>query len=150
LQAPCDWPWSSYRAAIGETERPVYLTCDWLLSQFGGTPASAASSYRAFVEGTSEDDPWQELRAGIYLGSERFVARHVPRKELSSEIPFEQRVPLRPPLSEILTEHGPEGILRAYTHGYRLHEIAQNLGVHTSTVSRRLRALESAMCECKT
>lgn len=149
-ERPADWPWSSYRATIGEEERPALLATDWLLAQFGGDPGKATAAYREFVEGCSRADPWQELRGGIYLGSEQFVASHAPREDLSNEISFEQRVPLRPPLSELLTEQGPEGILSAHRHGYRLHEIARILGVHTSTVSRRLRALERGVLECKT
>jgi hypothetical protein len=87
------------------------------------------------------------LRAGLCSGAGDC---HAPCEELSGEISFEQRVPLRPPLNEILTEHGPEGVLSAYRNGYRLHEIASALGVHTSTVSRRLRAIERRVLECKT
>jgi len=40
---------------------------------------------------------------------------------------------------------GDRGIAVAYRrHGYRLREIAEHLGVHYATVSRRLRKVEEA------
>lgn len=44
-----DWPWSSYRAAIGEVKRPTFLTVDWLLEQFGHTTETRRSAYATFV-----------------------------------------------------------------------------------------------------
>jgi len=44
-----DWPWSSYRAAIGAARAPAFLTLDWLLAQFGREPAAARESYARFV-----------------------------------------------------------------------------------------------------
>ena len=35
VQLPEEWPWSSYRAIIGKTRKPDFLTIDWILSQFG-------------------------------------------------------------------------------------------------------------------
>ncbi len=149
---PSDWPWSSFRATIGEEEHPAFLTTDWLLAQFGSSRHQAVAAYRAFVDAPAVDDPWSDLRAGLYLASEDFVARHAPPEQLSPEIPFEQRVPLRPTLTEILTTDDDEAILIAYQHSYRLREIADELGVHPSTVSRRLRAIEQrrAARDCKT
>lgn len=150
-QRPRDWPWSSYRATLGEEERAAFLPTDWLLGQFGSSRKQAVSAYRAYVERQPVDDPWSELRGGLFLASDEFIARHARGEQLSPEIPFEQRVPLRPPLAEILTADHDEAILTAYEHGYRLREIVLELGVHPSTVSRRLRAIERRrLRECKT
>jgi REP element-mobilizing transposase RayT len=46
--APEDWPWSSYRAAIGRARKP-WLS-PWLLEQFGRERRQAALAYRRFVE----------------------------------------------------------------------------------------------------
>jgi REP element-mobilizing transposase RayT len=149
--SPVDWPWSSCRAMLGLVRRPVFLTADWLLSQFARSRVRARHGYRSFVETASDEDPWRELVGGLYLGSEEFIATHAPDAELSTEIAFEQRVPIRPQLAEILTGGDARGIVTAYMHGYRLSEIAQMLGVHPSTVSRRLRAAELRLVrECKT
>jgi DNA-directed RNA polymerase specialized sigma24 family protein len=60
------------------------------------------------------------------------------------EIPREQRLINRPPLEKILAkEPVSHAIAIAYReYGYKLKEIADCLGVHYSTVSRRLRREE--------
>ena len=37
------WPWSSYRATVGSAAPPEWLQTAWLLSQFGGQPATHTS-----------------------------------------------------------------------------------------------------------
>jgi REP element-mobilizing transposase RayT len=44
-----DWPWSSYRAAVGRARAPAFLTLDWLLAQFGRDLETARRSYARFV-----------------------------------------------------------------------------------------------------
>jgi len=44
-----DWPWSSYRAAVGAICPPAFLTLAWLQSQFGATPTAARAAYERFV-----------------------------------------------------------------------------------------------------
>jgi putative transposase len=44
-----DWPWSSYRAAVGEAPRPAFLTLDLILDQFGRDVETAMVNYAAFV-----------------------------------------------------------------------------------------------------
>jgi hypothetical protein len=44
-----DWPWSSYRAAVGLAKPPAFLTLDWLLAQFGRELPPARESYARFV-----------------------------------------------------------------------------------------------------
>jgi REP element-mobilizing transposase RayT len=46
-----EWPWSSYRATAGLAPRPAFLTCDYVLAQFGSDAEAAASVYAAFVTG---------------------------------------------------------------------------------------------------
>ena len=40
-----DWPWSSYRAMIGQQPAPVCLETDWLLGQFGHLRSRSQASY---------------------------------------------------------------------------------------------------------
>jgi putative transposase len=49
---PADWPWTSFRASVGDVEPPAFLALDRLLSYFGDAPESAMSRYRALI--------WQE------------------------------------------------------------------------------------------
>ena len=46
---PADWPWSSYRASVGDEEPPAFFALDRLLSYFGDEPESAMARYRALV-----------------------------------------------------------------------------------------------------
>ena len=62
------WAWSSYRATVGETRAPAWLTTDWILGQFGARVGTARERYRAFVaEGRGGPRPWEQLTGQIYL-----------------------------------------------------------------------------------
>lgn len=139
-----DWPWSSYHASAGDEPAPGFLTLGWVLGQFASDLPNAHRAYRRFVcEGLGQE-PWQELRAGLYLGDEAFVARASQPGERVEEIARAQWQPLRPPLADLFAAHGEEAILLAYREfGYRLHEIGSHLDLHYATVSRRLRRLEA-------
>lgn len=53
--SPADWPWSSYRAAVGLAAPPRFLATQWLLRHFGGEDRGVRA-YRAFVaEGLARD-----------------------------------------------------------------------------------------------
>ena len=69
-----EWPWSSYRATIGETEPVNGLVVDWILSSFSENKLKAIERYREFVsQGRNQPGPWEGLKNQIYLGSEAFV-----------------------------------------------------------------------------
>jgi putative transposase len=108
---PADWPWSSHRHMLN-----------------GGAEAAAA---RARVEALLE--PWGGSRGS------RYARLFDPDSDFvldGGEGPWA----VRPPLDELLTSTTPDDAIRAARkHGYRLAEIAAALGVHESTVSRRLR-----------
>jgi putative transposase len=135
--------WSSYRATAGLEAPPDFLASAWTLAHFGRDRLSAQRAYRRFVARGRGADPWGELRAGIYLGSDAFVRAHQPSTLPDGEIVREQRQPLRHSLARLFAQERDRAILAAYhEHGYRLREIAAELGVHHATVSRRLRRLE--------
>jgi REP-associated tyrosine transposase len=137
-----EWLWSSYRATAGQSACPAWLTRGWLWARFARDPQHAIRTYRRFVAEGGGETPWRELTGQIYYGEETFVAR-VAKEIKSSEVPRGQRQPLRPALSQLVKRGSPEEVGRAYqAHGYRLGEIAQHLGVHYSTVSRRLHRFE--------
>jgi putative transposase len=122
---------------------PTFLASEWLLACFHPEPERARHGYRAFVERAEEVFPWEELRAGVYLGSEGFAARLSMGTRSDAEIPQVQRAPVRPRLPDLLLSGEGEHIAVAHKdHGYRLNEIAAHLGVHYATVSRRLRTWE--------
>ena len=138
------WKWSSYRATAGLERAPEFLTVDWILSQFGQKRTRAQAQYRSFVQEGLDHRPWEELKGQIYLGSDEFVERHSKGKEDIAEVPRAQRRAVRPSLPKIVSQSGSKGVAEAYLeHGYTLKEIAEHLGVHYATVSRRLKALEA-------
>jgi putative transposase len=143
VTAAGDWRWSSYRAAVGATPCPTYLTLDWILGQFGVERARAHERYGDFVAEGLRDEPWKELRAGLYLGSDEFVRSSSERAAPIRDVPRAQRHPLRRPLAELFTAEGDRAVPVAYRdEGYGMREIAEYLGVHPATVSRRLRRCE--------
>jgi REP element-mobilizing transposase RayT len=141
------WTWSSYRGTAGETAGPVWLTTDWLLGQFRARQREAQRCYRAFVaEGRGGPRPWEQLQGQIYLGSEAFIAQHQPDRTIR-EIPRRQTQATRLPLRAVFQRRDGQARLIAVAYrqyGYRLREIADHLGVHYATVSRRLKQAESA------
>ncbi|WP_338114244.1 helix-turn-helix domain-containing protein, partial [Thiorhodococcus mannitoliphagus] len=149
---PGDWPWSSYRAMVGQAPCPAWLETDWLLGQFGPEPSRARAGYAAFVrEGIAQPSVWDGLRHQVFLGSEAFVQRHcvpsMPAERLR-EIPRAQRRPLATPLAEFARRYPvrAEAMARAYQSGvYSMREIADDFGVHYSTVSRAVRRFENEL-----
>ncbi len=139
------WVWSSYRATVGATKAPGWLTRDWILSQFGQRGGPAQARYRTFVaEGRGGPAPWEQLTGQIYLGSEKFVAQHQPNRVIR-DIPRRQTQAQRPSLETLFERKGDleKTIHQAYRqYGYRLADIADHLGVHAATVSRRLKRAE--------
>ena len=75
VEAPEQWPWSSYGAMMGTAPAPSWLAVDGLLSQFGSSREEAHRRYQAFVYEGVGQDIWQRLRQQIYLGDEAFLTR---------------------------------------------------------------------------
>ncbi len=157
---PENWPWSSYSATAGLVPAPELLTTDWTLSRFGQSRETARLYYTEFVrQGLEEPSPWKDLRGGVLLGNEAFIARFQPKlTELQevAEIPRPQRLAHRPPLARLLSlaASGPDRALSAreahLEWGYTLKEIARFWDIHYSTVSRMIRSCEGNMWHGKT
>ena len=138
------WPWSSYRSTVGLDPARAFLAADELLAAFAPQPARAKRRLRAFVAAGLAARPFEELRGQVFLGSETFAATYASAPRATRDIPRAQRQPVRPPLADLLAVDGERAIATAYrTFGYRLAEIADQLGLHPTTVGRRLRALEA-------
>jgi REP element-mobilizing transposase RayT len=151
-----EWHWSSYRATAGLTAPPRWLHAEWLLAAFGTSRHRATVEYRQFVrDGRRDPPPWRHLKHRLYLGEERFVeATHarVGGRSLSAEIPSPQRRP-SPPSSPRRRRTGASldrdrAIIAAYRNdGHSMTTVADQFGVHYSTVSRIVRAAEHARCK---
>ncbi len=141
---PGNWRWSSFRATAGMAPEPAFLQTATLLAPFGGGELVGRQRFADWVcEGSTATDGELSAWSHSILGRAEFVASQAASVPDVPEIPLALRRPARPPISELLGSHPYDGIRIAYRdHGYRLREIAAHLGVHYSTVSRRLRLEE--------
>jgi|Tabmets5t2r1_1033131.scaffolds.fasta_scaffold05481_2 putative transposase len=142
--------WSSYRATAGQAPVDRFLVTDWILGNFSNTRGSAQTRYRAFVAESLPDGLGGTVR-GERLGGTNLLQERFGYDPPLAEIPRVHVEPLPPSLAEIFAGDSRAPVLAAYRrHGYTLRAIAEHLGCHYSTVSRRLRREEDRMRECKT
>lgn len=145
---PGEWTWSSYRATVGKRKLHPCLTTDWVLGQFGAKQKEAEKGYREFVEaGSGEETIWKKVKAQSILGEDEFIENligYVKGDQDIKEIPKSQRYLKRPGLEEIFSDKVTRNkvtrdkkIREAIEkYGYSQKEIADNLGMHYSTISR--------------
>jgi putative transposase len=141
---PEGWRWSSYRATAGFEPTPPFLATELVLGELGATYPEAQAAYRDFVSAGIADALGEQVR-GERLGGNEFLRRRFGIEPPLAEIPRVHIEPERKPLGELFARD-PFPVARAYgSHGYSLREIAEHLGCHYSTVSRRLRREEEAL-----
>ncbi|GIU94850.1 MAG: hypothetical protein KatS3mg012_1307 [Gaiellaceae bacterium] len=133
---PSEWPWSSCRATLGvEPDR----CCDdvFLLSFYGTTEEGARRLYREHVE---HGDDQADAGHPLVVGDDAYIRGVLERLEPRPGVPERYRRALRPPLRDVLGANPDAAALdRARDCGYSLREIAREVGVDASTISRRLR-----------
>ena len=92
-----------------------------------------------------------ELRGGILLGSDGFVAEMSPLLRdfaLQREIPQRERLVLRPSLEDLFAGWDTKAVRNeriyeaARIHEYTLSELQDYLGIHYSTISRIVTRVE--------
>ena len=140
---PGAYHWSSYRATAGQAPAERFLLTDWILGCLASSRALAQARYRSFV---ADGDP-KSLGApvrGERLGSAALLKERFGHEPPVAEISRAQIEPLPPTLAEIFIRDPYAPVSTAYrSHGYTLRAIAEHLGCHYSTVSRRLRQEEA-------
>jgi hypothetical protein len=151
-----DWGWSSYAAMPGRLPAPPWLEADWVLGQFGRGRAAARAAYAAFVaDGAGRSSVWDGLRCQVFLGTDGFVERHhglasdPQQMREVPKFPGAQHHMLAKPLMA-LGDHDAtlrEAMTRTFLSGvYAMQEIAEHLGVHSSTVSRAVTSYSRSSC----
>ena len=145
VDLPEQWPWSSYRATMGEVPVPKWLEVDAILSHFGTEVEEARQHYRCFVMDGVGQGIWEKLRQQIYLGGEDFVERMQAKSKIEGNmlsVPKVQRRPPAPTLADIAARHGGRNtaVVAAYATGaYSYREIAEHFNIHLATVGRIVR-----------
>jgi len=151
-----EWPWSSYRAMIGEAQAPEWLETRKILAAFGEAESEAIERYARFVaEGKGQPSPWEQLKNQVFLGSDAFVEsmrRQVPQNRDLREIPQARRRPAAKTIPEYSREHPQrnDAIVAAYrSGGHTLQDIGDFFGLHYSRVSKIVKAADLALHEAK-
>lgn len=150
VKHPRLWRWSSYNATSGRARFPDWFSADELLGMFAQEKREAQNSYRAFVAGGGEVDPYDDLVNDLILGTPQFVHwvwdNHTAGSEVVKEHPRNQRIVGRPSLEEIFIEgmtkeQRDRAIVFARVRcGYLASEIARHLDLDRSTVGKISRA----------
>ena len=109
-----EWPWSSYRAAVGHDPAPPWLDVSWLLGNFDETSTRRAQRrYAGFVaEGAASGyRPWPQVVGQLYLGRQEFVAEVAGKTAPAAgdhEHPRVQRAAGHPGLQELVAAAAAE------------------------------------------
>ena len=150
VRTAIDWPWSSYRATVGEQVKPIWLSTEWILAGFAQTKLKAIDAYKVFVsEGRGQASPWCELKNQIFLGDEKFVESmlgQIKADKALSEIPIFQRRAKPQALSyyEKKYKKRNDAIVFAYAGGgYSLKAVGKYFNLHYSTVSGIIKSHKS-------
>jgi putative transposase len=142
--SPADYRWSSYRARMGLELRPSFLASDKVLDLFSSDLLEARQRYAGFVSDGVDKRIWDDLKAGMYLGSDGFVEAMQSKADASRGIVPTHLLPPRPPLEALLTR--PNGLSEAFEkHNYSVRAIAKSCGVSHSTMLRVLRGLKTTL-----
>ena len=149
-----DWPWSSYRATSGQVDVPDFLTIDWILSQFDLDQGSAIRAYRKFVRQGRGIAVWEELQAGVFLGTDSFMDQLRPlfkEKPLDPDYRKRERFAARPSLEELFAGVSDkatrnERIYQAVrVYHYTLKEVGDFVGLLYSSISMIAKRVHKTM-----
>ncbi|RTL19280.1 MAG: transposase [Burkholderiales bacterium] len=151
-----DWPWSSYRAHVGQSSVPAWLGSGdlwaYLLGRDAETDADRDRAQRLYTELVAAGAGvalWAEsLNRQIYLGDDQFVGRMLeaalPSAKRSAPVPKAQRSSTRS-LADWLAQCGSreQALYRAYTEsGLTMTAMAAELGLTVARVSQLIAKAE--------
>ena len=143
VAAPADWPWSSYRAAVGLEPATVPLSLRRIWKDLDAKNESEGRErLKLFVESGGHPD---ELWGPLIRGSQGFMRTLDPlleRHRGKCDFTYADRFATRPPLASLISGDGgreakEDRVRIAFLqHAYTLREIGENLQLHPSTVWR--------------
>lgn len=141
VQHPEEWRWSSYRETAGEETDSDLFHTDFLLGHFSSDRMKAQELYKGFIlDGVGKQNPLQEARGGILLGSDGIIKRWqaILKERGKEENVRRERYAARPSLKDIFSGRvREEGIAEAINKwGYKLKDVGDYLDLHYSRVSR--------------
>jgi hypothetical protein len=151
VKRPEQWKWSSYLATAGKGKPHPCLTTEWIIQQFSSKRAAGERVYRQFVrEGISARTIWENVRVQSILGGEDFVEgleEYVKGNKNIPEIAKSQRYMNRPTLQQLFKvevirdkrKRDKKIVEAVEDFGYSQREVADNLGMHFSSISRIMR-----------
>lgn len=145
---PEDYKWGTYAATVGLAPLPNYISIDWLTSLFDSV--SLPESQRRFRNLLSEANPVVAYLRQSPTSVDPESVRRVLRSYVGDQfqlgmLPRTYRSALRSRLPELVQPGMPlpsrvAAIYDAHVvHGYTLTEIARELSLHQSTVSKSFR-----------
>lgn len=152
-QNPGAWEWSSYKATSGRGNLHLCLTIDWVIGQFSTNRKKAQNKYRQFVQqGIGKESIWTDVKAQAVLGEDNFTDEfidYLKKHKDITDIPKSQRYLNRPLLEKIFSEDmtgdkrkRDKKIVEATgKYGYTQREVADNLKMHFTSVSRIIRQM---------
>ncbi len=151
---PEEWPWSSYAPTMGLRPKPHFLTCDFILGEFGTSIQTARAGYMRFVRAITKNDLGiDDLAKGSLIGSTEFMMKYGPildGNESIKEIQSNERLSNRPTLDALfkgITKKAPrnEKISEAFlSHGYKMIEIARFLNLDHTTICKVINKAKKA------
>ena len=162
VEAPEDYPWTSYGFYIGKKTSPEWLHRDFILGYFGKKKSASQSGYRKFVEaliGQEHKSPLDEVVGSVLLGSQAFID-FIRDQFISGQIPDRELPALRqlaPRVSMLSVFEAVDAMsyedstssrnLKIYLSqkltGERLKTIGSHFGISESAVSHASRRAKS-------
>lgn len=151
---PEEWAWSSYQATIMSPYfKSAPLDAGALLSHFGDTIPDAVATYADYVlAGIGQPNPLSHVTTYGILGTPTYIqaiAEQLLERTADPSAAMALLTLTRPSLSELFGPDArhersqlPVRVAAAVRLGYPLVEIARQLGVHYTTVSRYLRTAQ--------
>jgi REP element-mobilizing transposase RayT len=143
-----DYKWSTYAATVGLAPLPKYISVDWLTAFFeSDSLRESQCRFRSLISNAQPVAAYlHQNMTGVDPESVRQVLRsHVGQQLQLGMLPRTYRSALRSQLPQLI-QRGMPLLVRAaaiydahVVHGYTLSEIARELGVHQSTVSKMFR-----------